>query len=62
MPQQVGGIVCPSGRDAPGQCIAALLPHMVGMPTRGDHVGTYRDGSRVSRARRITDDRSIPVL
>jgi hypothetical protein len=56
------GIVYPSVRHAPGQCIAAFYPDVVGVPAQGDHFRYYWDGSRITYARKITGDRSILML
>ena len=57
------GIVYPSVRQAPGQCIAAFYPDVVvGVPAQGDHFRYYWDGERITYARKITGDRSILTL
>ena len=56
------GIVYGSVRHAPGQCIAAFYPDVVGVPAQGDHFRYYWDGQRITYARKITGDRQILVL
>lgn len=56
------GIVYPSVRHAPGACIAAFYPDVVGVPAQGDHFRYYWDGQRITYARTITGDRSILML
>ena len=56
------GIVYPSVRYAPGQCIAAFYPDVVGVPAQGDHFRYFWDGRRVVYARKITGDRAILKL
>jgi hypothetical protein len=56
------GIVYPSVRHAPGQCIAAFYPDVVGVPAQGDHFRYFWDGSRITYARKITGDRAILAL
>jgi hypothetical protein len=56
------GIVYPSVRHPPGQCIAAFYPDVVRPPAQGDHFRYYWDGSRVAYARKLTGDRVILAL
>ena len=61
------GIVYTSVRHAPGQCIAAFYPDVVGIPAQGDHFRYYWDphaggGGRITYARKITGDPSILTL
>ena len=49
-------------RHAPGQCIAAFYPDVVGVPVPGDHFRYYWDGARIAYARKITGDRAILAL
>jgi hypothetical protein len=56
------GIVYPSVRHAPGMCLAAFYPDVVGVPAQGDHFRYYWDGSRITYARKITGEPSILTL
>jgi hypothetical protein len=49
-------------RHAPGQCIAAFYPDVVGVPAQGDHFRYFWDGSRITYARKITGDQAILAL
>jgi hypothetical protein len=56
------GIVYPSVRHAPGQCIAAFYPDVVGVPAQGDHFRYYWDGGRITYVRKVSGDRAIYAL
>lgn len=56
------GIVYPSVRHVPGQCLAAFYPDVVGVPAQGDHFRYYWDGHAITYARKITGDRAILAL
>lgn len=56
------GIVYPSVRHAPGHCVAAFYPDVVGITAQGDHFRYYWDGTRITYARKITGDRAILAL
>jgi hypothetical protein len=56
------GIVYPSVRHPPGQCVAAFYPDVVRPPAQGDHFRYYWDGGRVAYARKLSSDRVIYAL
>ncbi len=61
------GIVYRSVRHAPGQCIAAFHPDVVGAPAQGDHFRYYWDanagnGGRITYVRKVSGDRAIYAL
>jgi hypothetical protein len=56
------GIVYPSVRHRPGQCVAAFYPDVVGVPAQGDHFRYYWDGKQITYARKLTGDRAIYTL
>lgn len=52
--QDFDGIVYPSVRKHPGQCIAVFWPDVCGIPAQGAHFSYEWDGTRVSRVRNLT--------